>query len=120
MASLPETLSFQSMVESFERFAFSISPEPLSSIDLMSQEMYLQYREELNDLFQTGEIHEFTGNVEDDTEIGDFTDAMVKTMLKLYPPEKTASSYDSLSLNITERTEWRDELIKELDAMVER
>jgi hypothetical protein len=96
--------------------------DPLSCIELLFKPEYKQLRKKLNACFQVGEVEPFTKKVEEDTEFGDFTDVIILSMLKNYPPEKFNTPHMAATTFLThsERLAWRNEMIKEQDEMVQR
>ncbi|CAH7411572.1 hypothetical protein VCHA53O466_50260 [Vibrio chagasii] len=85
----------------------------VAQVDL---ECYLDMRHKLNDIFNVGDISEFVDDVSEDTERGDFTDTFDIIFKELFshPLDGGATMAHEI------RLKWRDALITELDAMVQR
>lgn len=77
-----------------------------SCIDQLSRRDYKKIRKNIIDAFKA-----------DDTEYGDLTDTLSVMLAERIPNPPLPSGY---ALSLAERIEWRDSLIKELDAMTAR
>lgn len=79
---------------------------------------YIRIREDINASIGVGDIDEFEGYVQDETEFCHITDTVIHMLEESFPDENFAFSERLLSVD--EQRNFRDELIKELDSMVER
>lgn len=89
----------------------------IEEIDLFQ---YEKIRADINNVFLIGEVANFKGFVEEETEFGDITGFIQDILQERYPIEKVKGKVDSVMLTVKDRTEWRDQLIHELDKMVEQ
>lgn len=90
----------------------------MSMLSLVDKRTYIRIRADINAAIGVGDIENFNGFVEEDTEIGDITDTILYMLEQSFPDDNAAHSKRLLSVD--EQRDFRDKLIKELDSMVER
>ena len=114
----PFQTSLLDVIEGLMKVMQPATEDVLALINQVDVGMYKSIRAEINLAFSIGELAEFTGSVEEDTEFGDLTDVIQLKLEARFPVEEFKGKAHSIMLTTEERTEWRDELINGLDQMV--
>lgn len=113
-------ISLITIIQGLHKVISPASDDVMMLISLINIDQYKAIREEVGAAFKVGELAEFSGFVEEETEFGDVSDVILGLLEQRFPIEKVEGKADTIMLTLEERTEWRDALIKELDEMVEQ